>query len=271
MNAYPSYVFVLPAYNEEPCLETLVGRIRTAMEQNDQRYQIVLVNDGSTDGTAQVAARLSQATPLTCVSHTTNRGLGVALRTGLTQALSVSAPESVIITMDADDTHDPAATPRLAQCIQDGYDIAIASRYGRGGGEIGVIWSRTLCSRVVCILLETIFPISGVQDYTSGYRMYRAEIVSRGFAKWGDQFVSEAGFTCMAEVLLKLRRLGARISEVPVPLRYDRKQGPSKMRVVETILSYLVLIGRETVVEATRSPRDVKMPRPLPPYPRVGH
>lgn len=240
-----TFLFVLPAYNEEAVLGSLLKRIKTAMNANEQPYHIFVVNDGSTDETARIATQFSREIPLTLISHRANQGLGAALQTGFLAACKEAQNDDAVITMDADDTHDPQATLRLWPYIQKDFDVMIASRYGTGGGEVGVSWPRRLCSRVVCALLRTLFPIPGVRDYSSGYRMYRGEILNIGIKIWGDDFVSEKDFTCMAEVLLKLRRIKAHIGELAVPLRYDRKRGASKLRVFRTIIRYFVLMARE--------------------------
>jgi dolichol-phosphate mannosyltransferase len=92
-------------------------------------------------------------------------------------------------------------------------------------------------------------PIPGVRDYTCGFRAYRASVLGASIEHYGDRFVTEKGFSCMVDVLLKLRRLrinGARIvmGEAPMVLRYDLKGGVSKMRVLRTIRQTLSLVVR---------------------------
>jgi dolichol-phosphate mannosyltransferase len=83
-----------------------------------------------------------------------------------------------------------------------------------------------------------------VRDYTSGFRAYRAGILAKAFERYGDELVTERSFASMAEILLKLARAGARMSEVPMVLRYDRKGGASKMNVPRTVLKTLALMAR---------------------------
>jgi len=94
------------------------------------------------------------------------------------------------------------------------------------------------------LLFRALFPIPGVRDYTCGYRAYRGAILQRAFATYRDQFIEESGFTCMAEILIKLRRLSVRAGEVPLILRYDLKSGTTKMKVTRTITRYWVLIAK---------------------------
>jgi dolichol-phosphate mannosyltransferase len=87
------------------------------------------------------------------------------------------------------------------------------------------------------------FPIRGVRDYTCGYRAYRADAL-RAVDKFGDALISETGFSCMADLLLKLRKLPLKMSGVPLELRYDRRGTDSKMRVLRTIRQTLMLLLR---------------------------
>ena len=86
------------------------------------------------------------------------------------------------------------------------------------------------------------FPIKGVRDYTCGFRAYRASLLKKAFSVYGDKFVEYKGFQCMADILLKLSRMDAIMSEVPMILRYDLKGGETKMRVSTTVLNTIKLL-----------------------------
>ena len=87
-------------------------------------------------------------------------------------------------------------------------------------------------------------PVKGARDYTCGFRVYRVTTLRKAVAAWGDRFVEEAGFTCMAEILLKLGRGGAKVIEWPLILRYDLKEGASKMKIMRTITRYFAMAWR---------------------------
>jgi dolichol-phosphate mannosyltransferase len=147
--------------------------------------------------------------------------------------------------MDADNTHDPALLTDMVRRMNDEHaDIVIASRYAPGGREIGLSPLRSVLSRGASFLLSISARVGGARDYTCGYRLYRAAVLRRAVAAWGERLVEEAGFTCMAEVLLKLGRGGAHVSESPLVLRYDLKEGASKMKMARTIARYFELIRR---------------------------
>ena len=235
-------IITLPAYNEGPTLPTLLERIRESMEENAIDYRVIVVNDGSTDGTGDTLERMRDTLPLTRIDHEVNRGLGEAIRTGLLAAIEGAKDRDIIVTMDSDNTHTPGLIARMVRGIREGNDVVIASRFQPGAHVRGVPVYRRVLSRVGGLLFRLAFPTPGVRDFTSGYRAYRAGAVKQAFDTYGGEFVAESGFSCMVDILLKLRRIGAIISEVPLVLRYDMKYGVSKMFVVRTVIDTLQLL-----------------------------
>lgn len=244
---------VLPAYNEAaglpPLLEAIEGLGRRLA--GSLAVRVVVVDDGSSDGTGAVAQGFAGRIPLTVLVHPENRGLAAAIRTGLEHACREAAPEDVIVTMDADDTHDPAQVPDMLEEIGRGADIVIASRYERGAVQYGVPPHRVILSAGVGWLLRVRFGLPGVRDYSCGYRAYRAGLVRQAVAAYGPRLIESAGFVVMTELLVKLAGLRPRVVEVPLNLRYNRKAGRSKMPAARTILGYLRLV-------ASRSPRKAR-------------
>jgi dolichol-phosphate mannosyltransferase len=109
---------------------------------------------------------------------------------------------------------------------------------------VGLSRFREILSYGASLLFRLTFPIQGVRDYTCGYRAYEARIIKAAFERWKDDFISEEGFTCMVDILLKLRQMDCIFVEVPMVLRYDRKPGVSKMNVPRTIRRTLYLLVR---------------------------
>jgi dolichol-phosphate mannosyltransferase len=150
----------------------------------------------------------------------------------------------VIVTMDADHTHPPWLIPEMARRIEAGYDVVIASRYRRGARVTGLSPFRHLMSFGARVLFALVLPTRGVRDYTSGFRAYRPPVLQQAFAIYGDELVTERGFACMAEILLKIRSMNIRICEVPLVLMYDQKVGASKMKVAKTVVNTLRMMVR---------------------------
>lgn len=235
-------IVTLPAYNEEQSLPPLLERVTESMEENGFEYRVIVVNDGSSDGTARVVDELKGRIPVELVDHGTNRGLGEAVRTGLLHALRDADDRDIIVTMDSDNTHTPGLIAGMVRGIREGNDVMIASRFRPGARIMGVPFYRRVLSGVASWVFRVVFPTKNVRDFTSGYRAYRAGLLREAFDTYGEQFVAESGFSCMVDILLKLRRLDAIMSEVPLVLRYDYKYGVSKMMVVRTIGDTLGLL-----------------------------
>lgn len=241
----PSKVFVaLPAYNEESALPELLERIGESFANSGLPYEVVIVDDGSADDTAKIATQMSYQMPIHLVQHLQNQGLGTTIRDGLREAVDRAGERDIIITMDADNTHPPGLIGRMVQLIHEGCDVVIASRFQPGARVLGVPFERHILSVGARTLFTMLFPTRGVRDYTSGFRAYRASVIREAFSQHGDQFVGETGFSCMADILLKLRKQGALIGEAPLLLRYDQKGGESKMQVFHTIWMTLKMLGR---------------------------
>jgi len=249
--ARPRVLVVLPAYNEEEALSLLLDSIGVTMATVDLDYEIIVVDDGSQDETARIASQATFRLPVKLVEHQQNSGLAAALRTGFTEAVKLSRPHDVIITMDADNTQPPGLIPRMLGMLAEGCDIVIGSRFQPGARVVGVPWNRNLMSIAARWLFTLALPIRGVRDYTCGFRAYRASVLHNALAEHGDEFVSEQGFSCMVDVLLKLRRNGLVIGEAPMVLRYDQKGGASKMRVTRTAMQTLSLIARRKMHRTT--------------------
>lgn len=233
---------VLPAYNEEQSLPPLLDRISDAMLHARLEYTVLVVDDGSSDATGRIARSYAERIPLTLETHPVNLGLGATIRDGLTKSCQLADPGDVIVTMDADNSHDPNLIPRMVWSLREGRDVVIASRYREGSSVRGVPFARRVFSRVAGAMFQTVFPIAGVRDYTCGFRAYRAGVLQHALSIYGPQFFDQQGFQCMVDIILKLSRMQLIFGELPMVLRYDMKPGASKMNVGQTIGSTLLLM-----------------------------
>ncbi|QGG49347.1 glycosyl transferase, family 2 [Heliorestis convoluta] len=212
-----------------------------SLRRDYEDLKIVVVDDGSQDETAAIAESFSEVLDVKVIRHGENKGLGCAMMTGLQWICEKGTPNDVVVTMDADDTHDPNHIPAMLKKMNEGADVVIASRYQQGGEQVGLSQYRRLMSWGASTFLSVLFGLEGVKDYSSGYRAYRVGLLQQAFERFGSQFIEARGFDCMAEILLKLRPFRPQFAEVPLVLRYDRKAGPSKMPVLETVFQYLFL------------------------------
>ncbi|UJP06418.1 MAG: glycosyltransferase family 2 protein [Nitrosomonas sp.] len=231
---------MLPAYNEEKDLPTLLKRIQASLDKWAD-YHILVVDDGSRDHTAQIVRDAAAQMPVKLIQHPRNMGLGAAMRTGLKAAAQES---DVVITLDADNSQDPELIKNMVERLGNGFDVVIASRFQPGAQEIGVPPLRIFLSHFSSTVIRTLIRYPGVRDYTCGFRAYRSATLRNLINVFGDDFIRENGFSCMFELLLNLRSLHARASEIPLVLRYDLKEGASKMRILSTMWRYVITLTR---------------------------
>lgn len=234
---------VLPAYNEEQALPKLLPRLNAALEKSGQGYRMVVVNDGSTDRTPEILEQFSAALPLDIVTHPINRGLGETERDGFEFVAARCNDGDVIVRVEGDDTHDPDYLFVLLEKLASGFDVVNTSRFQPGGAQLGVNAYRAFISRCANLFMKTVFPIRGLQDYSCGFRAYRARVIIDAIRVFGDDFVQlrGMGFTSTLEMVVKLNLLGCRFAEVPFVLRYDLKESGSKMVGSITTLGYLLM------------------------------
>ncbi len=240
--------FLLPSYNEESALPLVLETI-SGLKFPGEDWHVVAVDDGSSDGTPGVLKEWVEKIPMTILTHSQNMGLGRAIRTGFEHLLEIIKTDDAVIALDADNTQDAKISlkMRVKQLAND-LDVVIASRYHTGedgsGKEVGLALHRKILSRGVSFILDWAFHVSGAKDYSCGYRLYSGRILHRAREVYGVKLVEEQNFVCMAEILLKLDNIGAKIGEVSLVLRYDLKGSPSKMKVVRTVLRYFRMIWR---------------------------
>jgi len=233
---------VLPAYNEEDSLPPLLERINEAYRLYGWDASVVVVNDGSKDRTLEVARNFHSDIPIDVVDVQPNKGLANAINTGLRHAIRDLKDTDIVVTLDADDSQNPFLIQRMAMQIAEGSDLVIASRYQPGARIKGLKRSRRFFSWAAGLLFRVFVGFEGIKDYTCGFRAYRVDMLKKTISFYGDKFITQKGFGCMVEVLLKVASQSATMNEVPMILRYDLKQGESKMNVQKTMKQTLKLL-----------------------------
>src|SRR3990167_5463051 len=234
---------VLPAYNEAQSLRSLLPTLIKILTEAGKKFHIYVIDDGSSDNTTEQIRKIS-SNKVSLIRHKRNLGLAETINSGLRRALKDSGKDDIIVTMDADNSHLPGLINRMVRLIEEGHDIVISSRFVAGARVRGVPLGRSILSWGGSFLFKLLFPIQGVKDYTCGYRAYRVSLLKRAVERFGNNFIGQKGFSCMVDILLKLREFDPIVTEVPMILRYDLKPGKSKMDVGRTIVDTLVLILR---------------------------
>ena len=211
-------VAVIPTYNEVENIEQLVR----ALVDVDASLGVLVVDDGSTDGTAELAHRLAEEfETVGVIDRPTKSGLGSAYRAGFAAAIAGGA--EVCIQIDADLSHDPADLPALLANIAHGADLAIGSRYVPGGKTEHWPWGRRWLSRWGNRYAAGVLGLA-VNDATAGFRAYRSDAL-----KWMDyETVTAEGYGFQIEMTHRMVRAGGKIVEFPIEFR-DRHAGASKL------------------------------------------
>ena len=234
---------LLPAYNEEKSFTPLMEKLSNTLTDTGEKFQFIVCNDGSSDQTGKMLLEYSRKLPIEIIDHPINRGLGESSRDLFERAAEIGSDGDIIIRMDCDDTHEPKYIPQIISKLEQGYDVVVASRFQKGGGQMGVDGYRAFISRGANLFMKIFFPIQGLREYSCGYRGYRYEIIKKAIDFYGNNFIQlkGLGFTCTLEKLVKLKLIGAKFGEIPFLHRYDQKQSDSKMVSSVTTLGYMVM------------------------------
>lgn len=237
-------VIVLPTYNERENIEPLLRAVRQVDAPAGAPIDVLVVDDGSPDGTADAARGLAdELGGISVLDRTEKDGLGSAYRAGFARVLAEEY--DVIISMDADLSHDPAVIPAMLRLIDGGADAVIGSRYVRGGGTTDWPVHRRLLSKWGNSYTRTVLGLSA-NDCTSGYRAYRAEAL-RAIEPTTTQ---AEGYAFLTELVRRLDRSGHTIAETPIVFR-DRERGKSKMSG-RIVLESMWLVTTWGVADAAR-------------------
>lgn len=206
--AKPLVSIVIPVYNEAATLGQIVERVQQALAE--MPHEIVLVDDGSTDGTREVIERIADWVPdssgmtkVRVLAHVANQGKGAALRTGF-----AACRTGIVVVQDADLEYDPRDIPRLIQPILDGRaDVVIGSRFHGEAQRVHLYWHRV--GNALLTLLSNLFTKLNLSDMECGYKAFRREVLE-GIT------IEENRFGVEPELVAKVARGAWRVFEVPV-------------------------------------------------------
>lgn len=219
---------VLPTYNEAENVEAIVA---AALENLPPGSHVLVVDDGSPDGTGEIADRIAASSPAVSALHRPGKqGLGPAYVAGFAEAMGAGA--GLIAQMDADFSHNPADLPRLLAAVEDA-DVAIGSRYVVGGSVVDWGPARRLISRGGSAYARLVLGV-GIRDLTAGFKAMRREVLEAIEL----ETIPSLGYAFQVETTYRALKAGFRVVEVPIVFR-DRRVGDSKMSgqiVVEAAL-----------------------------------
>jgi dolichol-phosphate mannosyltransferase len=215
----PRAVVCLPTYNERDNLEPMVRALGEVLDTSQDR--VLVIDDGSPDGTGELADRLAAELPWVSVLHRERKeGLGPAYVAGFRRALADGA--DLVLEMDCDFSHDPRDVARLVDAAADA-DLVLGSRYANGGGTENWGPLRRLVSRGGCLYAQVLLGVR-VRDLTGGFKCFRRTTLEA----IDLDAVSARGYGFQIETTYRVLRAGLRVKEIPIRF-VDRRVGDSKM------------------------------------------
>jgi dolichol-phosphate mannosyltransferase len=223
----PGVWLILPTYNEADNLDALVRAVLPQLEGTGLAHTVLVVDDGSPDGTGEIADRLAaDLSPVRVLHRVRKQGLGRAYLAGFELALDAGA--DLVMEMDADFSHDPRDVPRLIAAAG-AADLVLGSRYVPGGGVENWGLRRRLLSRGGCAYARVLLGIP-VRDLTGGFKCFNRRVLEA--IDLAD--VRADGYAFQIELTYRAVRAGFRVAEVPILFR-ERRDGASKMTARVTL------------------------------------
>ena len=234
--------FLLPIFNEEANIASVISGLRAG--QFGDEIKIVAVNDGSADRTSEILNALSGSDLIVLGTHV-NMNVGAVFSSGIKYIVSKAQDGDLLVILESDQTSAIDLVPVMLDEIRfKGKDIVIASRYVAGGGYRNFPVTRLIFSHLATRLMQYVFPIPNVLDYTIFFRAYRISSLRAALPYFGDSgLIQTHGFVANAELLIKLSLLSPLVAEIPFVYDYGVKRGASKINVLRTINEYFVLVA----------------------------
>jgi dolichol-phosphate mannosyltransferase len=215
----PRAVVCLPTYNERENLEAMVQALGQVLDR--ERDRVLVIDDGSPDGTGEIADRLAAQHPWVSVLHRERKdGIGPAYVAGFRRALDEGA--GLVLELDCDFSHDPADVPRLIAAAESA-DLVLGSRYVEGGGTENWGLLRRFVSRAGCLYAQVLLGVP-VRDLTGGFKCFRREALEA--IDLGA--IAARGYGFQIETTYRVLRAGLRVQEIPIRFT-ERRVGDSKM------------------------------------------
>ncbi len=214
---------VLPTYNEAENIKQIVSAAGAVLKQAaPEGFHVLIVDDGSPDGTGEIAQELAAEHAWVSVLHRSEKaGIGPAYLAGFAHALAHDA--AYVMEMDSDFSHDPADLARLLAAVHGGADLALGSRYVPGGGVRNWGLLRRFISEGGSTYARLVLGLK-VKDLTGGFKCFRREVLERIHF----DSVRSRGYAFQVELTYRAVQAGFRVVEVPIVFR-DRERGQSKM------------------------------------------
>jgi dolichol-phosphate mannosyltransferase len=236
-NIHSDIGIILPTY----CEADNVGRLIPELESLDLDTSILVVDDSSPDGTADLIRKLQKRyNNVLLLTRKRKSGLGTAITDGFKVFISLKNPPKYIITMDADYSHNPQEIIKLIAPVRQGCDLVVGSRYRNGGGTIGWGISRFAISKIANFITKLRID-ADISDYTSGMRCYSTKLVKGIINDLHSQT-----YEIQIETIRQANVRGYKIKDVPITF-VNRKKGKSKLSIneIRDFITYIFNLNRK--------------------------
>lgn len=222
---------VIPTWNEAGNIEKALSSTTEVLEKAGISYEILVMDDRSTDGTDRIVNGFSRRKPgVSFIAHAPPPGFGYSIRDGIRMAKG----EAVAVMM-ADLSDDPSFLPGMLARVMEGCDVVVGSRFLQGSKIYDYPPLKYISNRLFNLSVQLCF-LSGINDTSNAFKMFRTALI-RGMP------VDSRGFTVSAEMMLRMKIAGHRICQVPVTWS-DRTEGQAKFRLSNTFYNYFILLMR---------------------------
>lgn len=225
----------IPSYNEAPTIGLLLWKVRQVFAGFPREYQLLVLDDGSDDTTAEVLERYTRVLPLTVTRHQNRRGYAASVEALLRQAVDrTDRPKrDCAILMHADFNHGPNYIPDLVRRIESGADIVVAESKLQGEPSR----SRRLVRRFAPVLLRGAVSVPGVSDLVSGFSIFRLVTLRNAFRGSAGPLLTTQGWAANAELYGRTARHARRVETIAAIERPDLRQRPSRVSSWEAAMS----------------------------------
>ncbi len=236
--------------DEAQNLKKFLVNVSHEMQALQHDFEIIACLDGSKDESFNLVSDFAKFHPVKILPLKNERGLGLAFKRLFLDVIENSADDDLVISLDADNTHNPEQIFEMLEHFKkNNLDLLVASRFCSSSVMADFPLRRQLISKSISLLLQNLFSVKKIsgqklQDFTSGYRIYKVEKLKKLFALEKNQFITEPEFTYTCELLIKLARINCRIDEIAISYDYGKKLGVSKLRIMRNFWRLIILLGK---------------------------
>lgn len=228
---------LIPVYNEAVNLEDLIKDLDKSLKA---KKEIIIVDDGSTDGTIKKLTNLSKKYPVSRIGYKKNRGAGHAFKFGFNYIIPRLKKKDLVVTMEGDNTTDYNIIQKMLSLAKTN-KVVVASPHAKGGSFKGVSPIRVYLSKLAALIDAQVFRVKNIKTYSSFYRVYPPSSLIKLRENFKDKFITNDGFSAGVEILIRLNKVGVKMNEVPSVVNWEKRKGKSKMNLVKNIRGHFSL------------------------------